>query len=171
MAQTLDSTLISLGISATINNPKALQAPVQAVLNLAQSQAFTSGTGALQADRLWADTRTIAISGTDPLDLAGVLVDAVGTVMTLARVKLLYIAAAATNTNNLILGNGTNPFINWVGAAAHTVTVRPGGTFLLMAPDVTGYVVTGATGDIFQVANSGAGTTVTYNVVIMGSSV
>jgi hypothetical protein len=40
-----------------------------------------------------------------------------------------------------------------------------------MAPDVTGYVVTGATGDIFQVANSGAGTTVTYNVVIMGSSV
>jgi hypothetical protein len=171
MAQTLDSTLISLGISATINNPKALQAPVQAVLALAQSQALTSGTGALQADRLWADTRTIAISGTDPLDLAGSLVDAVGTTITMARVKLIYVAAAAANTNNLILGNGgANSFINWVGAIAHTVTVRPGGFLCLSAPDVTGYVVTAGTGDIFQVANSGAGTTVTYNVVIMGSS-
>lgn len=170
MAQTLDQQLISLGITATINNPKAKQS-VQAVLGIAQSYALTSGTGALQADRVFADTRTIAASGTDPLDLAGSLVDAVGTTITMARVKLLYIAASAANTNNVIVGGaGANTFINWVGAAAHTVTVRPGGFLCLSAPDLTAYVVTAATGDIWQIANSGAGTTVTYDVVVIGSS-
>lgn len=170
MAQTLDSQLISLGIAATINNPKAKQS-VAAVLQIASSYNLTTGTGAQQADRLFADTRTIAASGTDPLDLAGSLVDAVGTTMTLARAKLLYIAASAGNTNNVIVGGaGANQFINWVGAGAHTVTVRPGGFFLLFAPDVTGYAVTAGTGDIWQIANSGAGTSVTYDVVVIGSS-
>jgi len=169
MAQSLDSQLISLNIQATINNPKAQQS-VQAVLNIASAAQLQSGTGANQADRLWADTRTIAISGTDPLDLAGTLVDAVGTTLSLLRVKLLYLKAAAGNTNNLIVGNGTNPFINWVGAAAHTVTVRPGGIFLLYAPDATAYAVTAATGDIWQIANSGVGPSVTYDVVVIGSS-
>lgn len=170
MAQTLDSQLISLNIQATINNPKAKQS-VQAALAIAQSVALASGTGANQADRLFADTRTIIASGTDPLDLNGVLIDAVGTTMNLLRAKLLYIAAAAANVNNVIVGGaGANGFVNWVGAAAHTVTVRPGGFFLLYAPDATAYAVTAATGDIWQIANSAAGSSVTYDVVVIGSS-
>lgn len=170
MAQTLDSQLFSLGIAATVNNPKAKQS-VQAVLAIAQSYQLTTGTGAQQADRLFADTRTIAASGTDPLDLNGTLVDAVGTTLSLLRVKLLYIAASAANTNNVIVGGaGSNTFINWVGAATHTITVRPGGTFFLFAPDATAYAVTAGTGDIWQIANSGAGTSVTYDVVVIGSS-
>jgi hypothetical protein len=170
MAQSLDSQLISLNIQATINNPKAQQS-VQAVLALAKAAQLASGTGANQADRLFADTRTIAASGTDPLDLNGVLVDAVGTTMSLLRVKFLYVAAAAANVNNVIVGGaGANAFINWVGAAAHTLTVRPGGFLALYAPDATAYAVTAATGDIWQIANSGAGTSVTYDVVIIGSS-
>lgn len=170
MAQSLDGQLISLNIQATINNPKAQQS-VQAVLALAKAVQLTSGTGANQADRIFADTRTIAASGTDPLDLAGVLVDAVGTTMTLLRAKLLYVAASAANSNNVVVGGaGANAFINWVGAAAHTVNVRPGGFLCLYAPDAVAYAVTAATGDILNIANSGAGTSVTYDVVIMGSS-
>lgn len=170
MAQTLDSQLFSLNIQATINNPKAQQS-VQAVLALSKAAALTSGTGGNQADRLFADTRTIIASGTDPLDLNGVLIDAVGTTMSLLRAKLLYIAASAANTNNVVVGGaGANTFINWVGAATHTVTVRPGGFLCLFAPDVTAYAVTAATGDIWQIANSGAGTSVTYDVVVIGSS-
>lgn len=171
MAQTLDNTAISFSVAATINNPKALQT-VAAVLSQATSYALTSGNGLGQADRLWADQRTIAASGTDSLDLNGVLVDAVGTTLSLLRVKLIYIAAASGNTNNVVVGGaGANTFINWVGAAAHTVNVRPGGFLALYAPDATAYGVTAGTGDILQVANSGAGTPVTYNVVIIGSSV
>src|SRR5947207_14720706 len=102
MAQSLDSQLISLNIQATINNPKAQQS-VQAVLALAKAAQLASGTGANQADRLFADTRTIAASGTDPLDLNGVLVDAVGTTMSRLRGKFLYVAEAEATANTAVV--------------------------------------------------------------------
>lgn len=170
MAETLDGQGISLNLTATINNPKAQQSVV-AAMNIAKTIGMTSGTGLLQADRLFADTRTIAISGTDSLDLAGVLIDAVGTLLTFARVKFLYVAASAANTNNVVIGNGTNPFINWITPSTGAIPVRPGGFLALLATDATAYPVTPATGDILLATNSGAGTTVTYDVVIIGSSV
>jgi hypothetical protein len=100
-----------------------------------------------------------------------VLIDPIGTVISLARVKALIIQPAAANVNNLIIGNAAaNGWNTWVGAATHTVTVRPGGLFVLTANDATGYVVTAATGDLLHIANSGAGTSVTYNVIILGCS-
>ena len=39
---------------------------------------------------------------------------------------------------------------------------------LLVAPGAAGYAVTAGTGDILKVANSGAGTGVTYDIVIVG---
>lgn len=136
-----------------------------AVLDLAD------GTGANQADRLFSDRRTIAASGTDSLDLAGVLVDAFGATITLARVKALFIAAAAENTNNVLVGGaGSNTWATWADAADNEIVVRPGGLLLLAAPDAIAYAVTAGTGDVLQIANSGAGTSVTYDIVIIGAS-
>lgn len=139
---------------------------------LALKRQFTwpSGTAADQADRIFHDTRTIVASGSDDLDLAGVLTDAFGAVITFADVRLILVAAAAANTNNVIVGGDANALL-FGGAAAHTVTVRPGGLMLLAARDATAYPVTPTTGDILQVANSGAGTSVTYDVVVIGASV
>lgn len=134
---------------------------------------LTSGTGAGKADRIFHDRRTLAASATEDLDLAGVLADAFGATLTFARVKLLYVAAAVGNTNNVIVGNATsNGFVSWVGGAAHTVTVRPGGFLALGAgeADAVGYAVTAGTGDLLKIANSGAGTAVTYDVVLIGAS-
>lgn len=135
---------------------------------------YSTGTGAGAADRIWHDQRTIAASGTDSLDLAGVLLDVFGATVTFARIRALVVQAASGNTNNVIVGGAAaNGFITWVGAATHTVTVRPGG-FLCLAnglTDATGYAVTAATGDILQIANSGAGTSVTYDVILIGASV
>lgn len=142
-----------------------------APLNYGKAFTWPSGTAASQADRIFSDTRTIAASGTDDLDLAGVLTDAFGATCTFVRVRGLIVFANAANTNNVIVGNAAaNGFITWVGAAAHTVTVRPGGLLALIAPDTTGYAVTAGTGDILRVANSGAGTSVTYDIVIIGAS-
>ncbi len=143
---------------------------VSAPLSLAKAIALADGTGANQANRMFHDQRTIAASGTDDLDLAGVLVDALGVTMTLARVKGIYVSAASANTNNVLIGGGTNPLANWVGATGDIVSVRPGGVFFLMAPDVTAYAVTAGTGDILRIGNSAAGTSVTYDIVIIGST-
>lgn len=147
-----------------------------AVAQLSKSYTadLTNGTAAGQVDRIFHDTRTLAASATEDLDLAGVLVDALGNSLTFARVKGLIISAAAGNTNNVIVGNATsNGFVSWVGGAAHTVTVRPGATLALFAgsADAVGYTVTAATADLLRVGNSGAGTTVTYDIVILGCSV
>ena len=141
-------------------------------LSVARAIALADGTGLGQADRIFHDRRTLAASANEDLDLAGVLTDAFGAVITFARIKALLIAADPGNTNNVIVGNAaTNGFISWVGAATHTVTVRPGGLLLLLAAaDVTAYAVTAATADLLRVANSGAGTSVTYDVVLIGAS-
>jgi hypothetical protein len=100
-----------------------------------------------------------------------VLLDAFGAAITFARIKTLAIAADAGNTNNVIVGNAaTNGFVSWVGAAAHTVTVRPGGVLLVAASDATAYVVTAGTADLLHIANSAGGSSVTYDVVLIGAS-
>lgn len=140
-------------------------------LNEIKSIALADGTGADQADQMWTDQRTIAASGTDDLDLSGSLTNALGATATFARVRALYIEAALGNTNNVLVGGAaSNQFINWVADATDKVVVRPGGVLLLANRDATGYAVTASTGDILRIANSGSGTSVTYNVAILGCS-
>lgn len=141
-----------------------------APLSYSKAYSLASGTGANQADKIWSDTRTIAASGTDSLDLAGSLTDALGAAFTPARIKGLLVAAASGNTNNV---NVTRPASNGVPlflAAGDGIPVRPGGVFLWVAPDVTGVAVTGGTGDLIDIVNSAGGSTVTYDVVILGAS-
>ncbi|MGW1661056.1 hypothetical protein [Streptomyces microflavus] len=139
---------------------------------LSRSVSLGSGTGAGKADRIWSDRRTLAASGTEDLDLAGVLLDAFGAAVTFARIKGLVIAAAAGNTNNVIVGAASsNPWATLLGAT-HTLTVRPGG-FVAVGTgvaDATGYAVTASTGDLLKIANSSSGTAVTYDIHIIGAS-
>lgn len=162
---------IIMAFSAAATQSTALDlttatAPVQ----YRKANTLTNGTGANQADLIFTDTRTLAASATEDLDLAGVLVGAFGATLTFARVKGLFIVAAVGNTNNV---NVTRPAANGVPlflAASDGVAVRPGGWIGLSAPDATGYPVTAATGDLVTITNSAAGTSVTYDVIIIGSS-
>jgi hypothetical protein len=140
-------------------------------LTLRQVIELADGTGANQANQVFSDRRTLAASATDSLDLAGGLVDAFGATLTMARVKALYVAAASTNANTIRIGGAaTNAWATWVDAADNEIVLRPGGMFLLAAPDATGYPVTAATGDLLEIVNGGAGTPVTYDIVIIGAS-
>jgi hypothetical protein len=130
---------------------------------------LASGTGANQADRIFHDRRTITASGTDSLDLAGVLTDAFGATITFAKLKAVVVKAAAGNTNNV---NVTRPAVNgvpWFLAAGDGIPVLPGGAFSWVAPGA-GVTVTAATGDLIDIVNSGAGTSVTYDIIIIGTS-
>lgn len=167
MATNLAAT-IKAAINATYGNVLEFGEAVQRTqYNVAQ--AFTDGTGADQATKLWTDQRTIAASSNDDLDLAGGISDAFGAALTLTKVKALLIKAAATNVNDVVVGGAaSNQFLTPFGAGTDKVKVKPGGTLVLIAPDATGYGVTAGTGDLLRVANSGAGSTVTYDIVIVG---
>lgn len=166
----LNNTSIALTIAASLQSALDLGS-AQYNFSTGKSVAYTSGVGASQVDKVWTDVRTIAASGTDDLDLAGALVDALGATITFVKVKAIFIAAADANTNNVVVGAAAaNQFVGPFGAATHTVSVRPGGFFGIACKDATAYGVTAGTGDLLRIANSGAGTGVDYTVVILGTS-
>lgn len=140
-------------------------------LTVERTIRLTNGTGANQADKIWSDTRTLAASATENLDLAGVLLDPLtGATLTFARIKAVIVTASGANTNNVnVIREATNGVPLFL-AAGDGIPVRPGGWIAVGAPDATAYAVTPATGDLLTITNSGAGTSVTYDIVIIGSS-
>jgi hypothetical protein len=134
--------------------------------------SLVDGTGAGQADRAFFDTRQLAASATEDLDLAGTLVDAFGVTQTFARVKLVIVRAHATNTNQVQVTRDADAGVPLFMAAGDGVSLRPGAVFALAAgaADATGYAVTATTGDLLVVTNSGAGSVVDYDIAILGCS-
>lgn len=165
-------TKLSLKVVSTLTSALDL-ASGRVALDYSKLVALGSGTAAGQADKIFHDTRTLAASGTENLDLAASLVDAFGGTITFARVKGLIVAAAAGNTNDVLVGGaGSNAWATWVGDATDVIKLRPGAVFAQFAgaADATAYAVTAATGDLLKVANSSSGSGVTYDIVIIGSS-
>ncbi|MFJ3097353.1 hypothetical protein [Streptomyces hydrogenans] len=162
---------MSVAASGTLTNPLDLTTG-SAPLTARAATTWQNGTGAGKADRMFSDRRQLLASATEDLDLAGVLLDAFGTAITWARIKGLYIRAADANVNNVIIGAAaTNAWATLLGATG-TITLRPGTAIGVTtgAADATAYAVTAGTGDLLKVANSGAGSAVTYDVVIIGAS-
>ncbi|WP_405676907.1 hypothetical protein OG292_19890 [Streptomyces sp. NBC_01511] len=161
------SIAASADLSAALDLGVA-RAPVQ----VRRAVALVSGTGAGKADKVFSDRRSIAASSSEDLDLAGVLLDPFGATITFARIKGLIISTAAANLNNVVVGAAASaPWAALLGAT-HTLTLRPGASFAVMAgaADVTGYAVTATTADLLKIANSGAGSAVSYDIVIIGAS-
>lgn len=163
---TVDALLTSALDLTTVSAPLERRAAVR----------LATGTGAGQADKIFSDTRSLTTGASEDLDLAGVLTDALGATITFARVKGLFVAAAAANTTNLTVGanvvNGWATLLGPTGASGGTVTLRPGGMFLAAcgSADATGWAVTAGTGDLLHVVNA-AGATAAYDIVVVGASV
>ena len=136
------------------------------------SVAYSSGTGAGQVDLVFTDTRTLAASGTENLDLAGSLTGAFGATLTFARIKAIHFSAAAANTNNVQVTYPASNGVPFFMAAGDGIALRPGAAFTWSSgtADATGVLVTAGTGDLITVTNSAGTTSVTYNVVIVGCS-
>lgn len=129
-----------------------------------------NGITASKADVIFSDRRTIAASGNEDLDLSGTLENALGEAAVFAKVKAILVRAASGNTNNVVIGPAAaNGFTGPFGAATDRVAIPPGGAFLVAAPSA-GWAVTAGTGDLLNVANSGAGTAVEYDIIVVGTS-
>ncbi|RWB65402.1 MAG: hypothetical protein EOQ49_32270, partial [Mesorhizobium sp.] len=105
---TISSLTLSAKISGVQPGANDLGA-LQFEPNLAFVKALTNGTGANQADLLFADTRTLSASATEDLDLAGALADVFGTTITMVEVVAILILADAGNTNNVVIGDSASP--------------------------------------------------------------
>jgi hypothetical protein len=133
----------------------------QILVDIAKELDFTPGTAAVgQANVLFTDTRTLAASTGEDIDLAGALTDALGASIA---------AAAPGNTNDVQV---TRPAANGVPlflAAGDGFAIGPGDFSLRTYRN--GVAVAAGTGDLIHVANGGAGTPVTYDIAIIGRTV
>lgn len=135
---------------------------------------FAAGVAANQADILWVDERSVAASTNDDIDLAGVLTDAFGAVITAAELVALAVinkpklVTATANLSNLTVGLGTNPFLGFLGGTLPTLGPLPPGAMAgLVAPGAAGLGTIGAgASDILRVAN-GAGGTAVYQIAAL----
>jgi hypothetical protein len=118
----------------------------------------------------WGKTATLAASANEDLDLAGSLSAALGGSAVFVKVKAIQVTADEANTNNVIIGGAAaTQFVGPFGAATHTVAVQPGGTFMVVAP-AAGWTVGAGASDFLRVANSAAGSSVTYKILVIGTS-
>lgn len=113
---------------------------------------FASGTGADQADILYADEVAFTSSTAVELDLYGVLTQAFGSIINAAEVVAIVIVnesrAGVRNTVTLAVGAGTAPWFGMFGATGDIIKVPPGGALAAVAPDAAGYgPVTATTAD------------------------
>lgn len=164
----------TLSLAASVVQSRVLDmTTAEDPLTFRHAVQLADGSGAGKADRVFHDRRTLAASASEDLDLAGSLVDSFGQTVTFARIKGLYVRAAAGNTNNVIVGNASATAWAALLGATGTLTLRPGAGVGVVAgeADVTAYAVGAGTADFLKVANSGAGSSVTYDVVIVGASV
>lgn len=170
MVVALSDTNISLAVRTQMAEALDLKSR-SALLTFTRGFSMPNGTGAGQADKVWEDTRTIAASGTDDLDLAGTaLQDAFGANVTFVKVKGIFVYAWPTNTNNVVVGGAAaTQFVGPFGAATHTVALQPDQFFAITAGGA-GWAVGASASDLLRVANSGGGTEVKYDIVILGTS-
>jgi len=167
MTATLSSN-VSVSVTAQLQDGVTIGSVTHDIAFRA-ANALTNGTGASQANQAYAARRTIPASSNESLDLSGGLANAFGTSLAFTTIKAIAITAAAGNTNDVVVGGAaSNGFISWVGDATDTVKVKPGGMLLIAAPNAAGFAVTAGTGDLLKVANSGAGSGVTYDIVVIG---
>lgn len=165
------ATTIKALIRAVETGTADLATPA-ATHELSLSDTLATGTSNGQADKVWSDTRTLAASATEDLDLAGALAAALGGTAVFVEVVAVMVIALAANTNNVVVGNGTAPVIGgpFGAAGANTIVLQPGACFLWFSPTNPAAAVTATTADILKVANSGGTTGVTYSIVILGRS-
>ena len=168
MVQTLDNTSVKINATTTLKSTGDLSTASDP-LSFAKAFVMTNGTGANNANMVFADTRTLAASGTEDLDLAGGVTNSFGTTTTFTKIKALIISAAAGNTNDVVVGgHATAAITSLFGDATDKVKVKPGGTVAFVAPDATGYAITATTADMLTVTNSAGTTGVTYDIVVIG---
>jgi hypothetical protein len=139
-------------------------------------KSLANGVGLDQIDGAFSETRTIAASGDFTHDLSDLL-DVFGRALALVRIKGIFVYADPGNTNNVnvFAFGGVNEFAAplIIGGIVDdpitaSISVPPGGVLALLAPTAAGWPV--STDVNFTLANSGSGTGVTFDLLLLGGT-
>lgn len=169
---TLDAD-ITLGLAGRYSRPVGLGLAVFDLPNhpLGRLEVIlANGIDLGEADKAYLSNLagvTLGPSASVSLDLSGLTDDALGQDLELVAVKAVILWARPENLHDLIVGNGTNPFVGWFGSGTHTESVPPGSPLIHVSR--TGWPVVNGVSDILKITNAGANDVV-YDLAIFGTS-
>jgi hypothetical protein len=160
---------VTVSVNAALTgDPVGAGTNVSLSLPFAYTKNFTDGTTADKVDKVHFKRYSLTTTPTD-IDLAGTLVDALGNATVFVEIAGIFIKNNSTTAGqNVHVGGDANGLVNWVGAAADYIIVRPGGVFCMVEPSDPAYAVTAGTGDILQVV--AATGTPSIDLMILGRS-
>jgi len=131
---------------------------------------LTDGAGGGQANSLWHDLRTVAVSAHDDLSLAALpqMIFGNSVSIDLVAVKALLIVNTETTAGeDLLVGAAaSSPWSAPFGGAGHQVRV-PADSCLLLVNKTAGWTVASGSSETLRVANAGTGP-IDYKIVIVG---
>lgn len=129
------------------------------------SWPHTTGTSTNQMNAIIREVNTLTNGQARTVSLAGGVTDSFGDAITFTTVRFLCVTAPTSNSNTVSITPGLNGWDTWITATNTAVIIRPGGLFMVVAPDATGYAVTDAN---LTVTNDGTNT-VQYSIYIGGA--
>ena len=134
---------------------------------------LSDGTGAAQADKIWHDSRSLAASSADALDLTSLTQSIHGSTVTIAFAKIKAILIhnlATTPGEDLLLDSSvTNGILTPFNGSATSKVEVPADSPLLLVNRQSGWAVTAGTGDVLRIVNDGVGS-IDYKIVLVGTS-
>ena len=156
--------LLNIGIEYSVTDDLSTK---EAPIRKSRGVSLTNGTGANQADTVFQDIRTLTDAQAETINLHdGSLENDFGTALTLDILKVLYIKNNSSDPNLLIGGAATNQ-VGLFADGGDILTLRPGGEFLLIAPDVNGIDVTADPN--LKITHDGTGSdSLTYDIIMVG---
>lgn len=174
MSTNLASASVKVTYSSTFENSTAglLSTPSQVLSGKVApgttGASFTHGQAtANKADLVFNKTASIAVSGSETFDLDTGPTDAFGNTTAFVRVKAIVIENTSEADDLTLAGD----FMESVGLDSGGIAIKPGGAFMLVAPNANGYAVTASTADAITLSvGGGASGAVVYKAWILGAS-
>lgn len=166
---TLAATITG-SLAGTFSKPNDFNdKPVEHKIPLTISTAFTDGTGAGEANQIWADERSLSDAGTENIDLAGTLIDDFGDTVTFTGIKAIVVQNQSADAGLEIGPASSNGFLGPWGDASDVTTIPAGSFFIITNPSAAGWAVTASTGDLITLTHDGTGDDdLSYKIAIIG---
>lgn len=166
-------------IGATIDVKDQAFGDIEVLVNQIQKLVgwnVNDGVAAGQANLYFADKRTIAASGNDPLDLQGIvgttaLTNLRGAVLFAKLKAILVLADPANNVaNNVQVTRPASNGVPFLLAGGDGFNLGPGAFAILADPNLAGLAtVTPGTGDLITMVNTAGVNSVDYWIVLIGT--
>ena len=166
MSTSLTHTL-TVAITAALSEQLALSKR-NAPVSISEPLALSQGTGASQADLMYAGTRTLAAGANETLDLTSGLTDLFGNALVFAKCRGIYVKNKSATLDLTIGAAASNAFTGPLGGTTPTMTIKAGDNW--GQPCKTGWTVDGTHKSLKFAMAAGSGNH-DYDLILVGTSV